>query len=319
MQITIRRLTIDGRFEPDAAETLSAIRLDDTAIRWIDLGGVIAGELIDRLRELQLPAAAVAELIDPASRFDVVVQENLVCFNMTAPAAWWGQDPTHAVVHVFVLDRLLVTAHADPLPQMRAALSGLTRLDPRLPNATFGLVASLARLFYVADGNFFHRLRLEASRMETELDTNVQDFRLDRLVQIERAVSRLSATWLDNETAIRRLSGLAIRALTTMAIDVMAEQARVFRDGVAELDHRLDKIHRHYESVIQAMTEKRLRVLTVISAVFLPLSLIAGIYGMNFVDMPQILVKHGYAIILGLMIVLGAAGVLYFHRQGWFR
>ena len=67
------------------------------------------------------------------------------------------------------------------------------------------------------------------------------------------------------------------------------------------------------------MTERRLRFLTVLSAVFLPLSLTAGIYGMNFANMPELQTSYGYEVILGLMVALGVAALLYFHRKGWFR
>ena len=70
---------------------------------------------------------------------------------------------------------------------------------------------------------------------------------------------------------------------------------------------------------MQAVTERRLRFLTVLSAVFLPLGLIAGIYGMNFANMPELQSKYGYELVLGLMVALGAAALLYFHRKGWFR
>ena len=159
--------------------------------------------------------------------------------------------------------------------------------------------------------------------MEAVLDGSVAAFRLDELIATERAASRVSETWLDNETAIRRMSGLALKALDVTErarmVDVLAERARVFRQSVVELDKRLDKSHRHYESIMQAVTERRLRFLTVLSSVFLPLGLIAGIYGMNFANMPELQSRYGYEVILGLMVALGAAALLYFYRKGWFR
>ena len=56
-----------------------------------------------------------------------------------------------------------------------------------------------------------------------------------------------------------------------------------------------------------------------ISAVFLPLSLIAGIYGMNFADMPELHFKYGYEVIVGFMIAVAAGALFYFSRTGWFR
>jgi magnesium transporter len=62
-----------------------------------------------------------------------------------------------------------------------------------------------------------------------------------------------------------------------------------------------------------------LRVLTVISAIFLPLTLLAGIYGMNFQHMPELDDPYSYYVILGLMFVIALGMLLFFYRRGWFK
>jgi magnesium transporter len=62
-----------------------------------------------------------------------------------------------------------------------------------------------------------------------------------------------------------------------------------------------------------------MRVLTIISATFLPLTLIAGIYGMNFTHMPELDESYAYFIVLGGMAIFAIAMALFFIRKGWFR
>ncbi len=57
---------------------------------------------------------------------------------------------------------------------------------------------------------------------------------------------------------------------------------------------------------------------SVISIIFLPLTLIAGIYGMNFKYMPELNLKWGYPAVLLIMIVVAASLVLYFKNKKWF-
>jgi magnesium transporter len=59
-------------------------------------------------------------------------------------------------------------------------------------------------------------------------------------------------------------------------------------------------------------------VLTVLSAVFLPLTLIAGIYGMNFEVMPELGYRFAYPLAIGSMVVLGLGMIAYFRSRGWF-
>jgi magnesium transporter len=62
-----------------------------------------------------------------------------------------------------------------------------------------------------------------------------------------------------------------------------------------------------------------LRVLTIISTIFIPLSFVAGIYGMNFDVMPELRWPYGYAFALGIMALIAGALLLYFWRKGWLR
>jgi magnesium transporter len=57
-----------------------------------------------------------------------------------------------------------------------------------------------------------------------------------------------------------------------------------------------------------------MKVLTIITTIFMPLSFIASIYGMNFEHMPELQSRWGYPAVLGLMAITGS-GMLYFFKQ----
>ena len=79
-----------------------------------------------------------------------------------------------------------------------------------------------------------------------------------------------------------------------------------------------------YMSVMSNRMNEIMRVLTVISTIFMPLSFIAGVYGMNFNtarspwNMPELNWAWGYAFSLVLMAATAAGLLYYFRRQGWF-
>lgn len=70
-------------------------------------------------------------------------------------------------------------------------------------------------------------------------------------------------------------------------------------------------------AVVANKTNDVMKTLAVLSAIVLPLSLIAGIYGMNFENMPELRTPNGYFITLGIMAAVAAALLLYFWRRGW--
>ncbi|MBL9140854.1 MAG: magnesium/cobalt transporter CorA [Phycisphaerae bacterium] len=61
------------------------------------------------------------------------------------------------------------------------------------------------------------------------------------------------------------------------------------------------------------------KVLTIIATIFIPLGFIAGVYGMNFEDMPELHWKYGYIYCLTLMGLTAGAFMVYFWRKGWLR
>ncbi len=76
-------------------------------------------------------------------------------------------------------------------------------------------------------------------------------------------------------------------------------------------------IQLHFSAVAHS-TNQIINRLTVISAVFLPLSLLAGIWGMNFVYMPETQLRYGYFMALGVLASIGVGLLVAFKRRGFF-
>ena len=72
-----------------------------------------------------------------------------------------------------------------------------------------------------------------------------------------------------------------------------------------------------YLSVVANRTNEIMKVLTIFSAILLPMNFIAGIYGMNFAHMPELTWRYGYLWAVGLMFVVAAVMLVWFGRRGW--
>lgn len=82
---------------------------------------------------------------------------------------------------------------------------------------------------------------------------------------------------------------------------------------------KLDYILQRYANVLQQKANARLNTLTIVQAIFVPLTFLAGIYGMNFVNMPELETQSGYFYMLGIMGIIGLGGLYLFYRNGWFK
>lgn len=73
-----------------------------------------------------------------------------------------------------------------------------------------------------------------------------------------------------------------------------------------------------YLSSISHRMNQVMKVLTLISTIFIPLTFIAGVYGMNFKYMPELEFRSGYYIIISLMIIMAGCMLVYFKKKNWF-
>ena len=80
----------------------------------------------------------------------------------------------------------------------------------------------------------------------------------------------------------------------------------------------LDSASSFYFSSQSHRMNEIMKILTAVSVIFMPLTFIVGIYGMNFDVMPELRFKYSYFIVLGLMFLLVLAMVYYFKKKKWF-
>lgn len=87
----------------------------------------------------------------------------------------------------------------------------------------------------------------------------------------------------------------------------MVEACREAASGLMDL----------YMSVQGQRMNEIMKVLTMIATIFIPLSFVAGLYGMNFDGMPELHWRYGYPVALGIMLLAALVMVRYFRRKGW--
>ncbi|HET8793371.1 MAG TPA: magnesium transporter CorA family protein [Nitrososphaeraceae archaeon] len=89
------------------------------------------------------------------------------------------------------------------------------------------------------------------------------------------------------------------------------------RNDIENMHQRVISLRETHNSSLSANLNETIRTLTVIATVVLPLTLITGIYGMNFKFMPELTSPFGYYYALGLIAAIGGGMIYYFKRKRW--
>jgi len=101
-------------------------------------------------------------------------------------------------------------------------------------------------------------------------------------------------------------------------IQDLVSEAEIAQRGVYRLESRVNDLYNDYQMAGSDRVEKRLRFLTIVSMITLPLGLIAGLLGMNVGGVPGISFHFSFLMVVVLMIIIVLIQYWYFKRNGWF-
>lgn len=153
------------------------------------------------------------------------------------------------------------------------------------------------------------------------IDEDPDEVVLSEIISVKREIGQLTNVAEDQYNML----GFVPKIMWTEDSKVLKEELMEQIHGLAHLKNsleriegRVDIIHSHYQLILQERSSKRLSILTVVQSIFVPLSFLTGIYGLNFLFTPQIDWHYGYYILLGLMICLPVIQLWLFKRSGWF-
>ena len=157
-------------------------------------------------------------------------------------------------------------------------------------------------------------------KLEDELIAAPTTQTLQRIYELRRIASDLRRYMWPLREVIFKLS----RETEEFFNDTTQLYLRDLHDHVIQVS---DQVETHRESIsamvdiyLSSLSNKMnevMKVLTVISTIFIPATLLASIYSMNFTYMPELMWAHSYPILLLSMVLLGVSLLIIFRRKGW--
>ncbi|MBW8189641.1 magnesium transporter CorA family protein [Neiella marina] len=221
----------------------------------------------------------------------------------------------------FVGDRILITRRTEPSFGVEAMWQ-----DEKLNHYVQSPALLLSKIMNASAIRYTESI-LEAedeiSDLEDAMLTRSNDELMHRLILLKSHLRKLHRIKSYHAKMVRQiLTG----DVNHFAIDD-AEIKHSFRD-VFDKFERLESLTAMYYDLCGDLIEgyislsshqlnKTMQLLTVVSAIFVPLTFIAGIYGMNFEHIPELSFKYGYFILWGFMLLVASGLLVLFRRKRW--
>ena len=156
--------------------------------------------------------------------------------------------------------------------------------------------------------------------LETDVVERTSTDIVPRIFRLKRALQRVRRTAMHQREVLQRLSRGEFEQIPERALpffrDIHDHFVRVvdLAEGNREL---LSAALDAYLSQTSNRMNEVMKTLALVSTIMLPLTFIAGVYGMNFDHMPELHWRYGYAFALGLMAVVGSGMALWFRHKKW--
>ena len=224
-------------------------------------------------------------------------------------------------IAAFLGKNFLVTAHRRPLRTVDDVCNRLHSGDRRLIERGMDFLL-YAIVDAMVDAHFplLEQIEEAVDDLQDRIFENADDMHLDELLHLKRDINVMRRHSLPQRELLNQISRGDARFVQREHLiyfrDVYDHMFRIGETIDVDRDQMTGTMDA-YLSVVANRTNEIMKVLTIFSAIMLPLSLIAGIYGMNFEHLPELKWVYGYPFALGLMLFVAVVMLGLFARRGW--
>jgi magnesium transporter len=292
--------------------------------RWVDLVDPAEAELVAVARELGFHPAVVQDSLDPEhlpkiERFDGRTFVIVRAFDEGCGDDAVTVQEVSRKVAIFLAEGTMVSVHRRDQPYLLALqerwAAASASPGPCQPDLLVDLVGAAVETF----GRPLERAEDRLDALEERLFSRPEPTAdLEELHFLKRRISSFKRLLWHSLAVIQRLPDQPVGRHAALFQDLheTAESYYFYADELLESANNLLSLQL---SLASHRTSDVMRVLTIFSVFFLPLTFLVGVYGMNFRHLPELQWRWGYAMIWGVMLVVTALIYSWFKRRGWMR
>jgi Mg2+ and Co2+ transporter CorA len=286
---------------------------------WFDLEDAKPEEILDFLAPLGLHPVMMKRCSDAVNMPGVISYDGAILLEFPVALNLDSSDPTYLTL--VLRGSVLVTIRSCPMSAIKELVNDITADKTpsisHLIQIVYLILDELTDLSVQAETE----ARDKTLNIAKNLAENPAKFEVSVLASLRWQVEKLISLIENQLYCVTGLDSSDNEALVephrkAYVKDLLSE-LEIAQMGIQRLETRVNGLYDSYQAIGNSRVEKRLRILTIISAITLPFSLIAGLLGMNVGGLPATQDSNGFIIVIFLMAVIGVVELWYFKRKGW--
>jgi magnesium transporter len=235
-------------------------------------------------------------------------------------AASTAENVDAVELDAFVGARFLVTHHSQASRSVAAVVETVLKSGLPLRRGPSSVLHALLDRQVEGLEEVLDDVEERIASLEDAVFERPANTRIASVLTLKRSILKLRR-WMSKQRDVllrlgRREFALIDQGDGMMFRDVYDHLVRI-NDLLENFREMLTSIQEAHLAVTSNRLNEIMKFLTLYTAVLMPLTVIAGIYGMNFQHMPELAWPWGYPVALGLMVAVAGGVLLYFRRRGW--
>lgn len=285
---------------------------------WIDVTNPSETELLELANKYKLHPNAVQDCLEPdhLPKFEETGNSNFIVLRVYDIQQTTDADTIQEVtrkIAIFIIADKLITVHRTVQPLLLEVQKKF--VDTEKCEDKHQLLLHILNASFLSYDTPADKLAAEIDFYETRIFLrNKLPNLLKNLYHIKRKVSVIRRILtLSKDITNRVEEGFKKDAMYREMRDNFVQQITIYD----QLNEDINNLLSLYLSISGQRTNEVIRVLTIFSVFFMPLTFIVGIYGMNFDSIPELHWKHGYLFSIVMMVLVTLVIYLWFKRKKW--
>ena len=291
---------------------------DKNSVIWIDMLLPTIEEIraVENMFDMHFPTKQESEEIELSSRY---WEEN----NRIEINSYFlindNNSPFNETVSFILQGNLLISVRYKKLESFNTFTKKLL-ISPREFKTGYSIFCQIIDIRIDADADTIENLSKEITKIRKHVFTDYSNDDEEILEKIS-TFEDLNMKIRENLTDKQRILSSLLKS--QKFIDDKHELPVMLKDIKSLIDHtnfnfeRLDYLQNIFIGILSIEQNKVIKIFTIVNVIFLPPTLIASIYGMNFDFIPELHWEYGYLVSIVFMIVASITPILIFKKKGW--
>ncbi len=296
---------------------------DRTLNHWIDIRGLQDTALIERIgQKFHIHALALEDILDVDQRPKMDEYEEGIFITLLALKLDKEDGALHKEqVTIYFGKNFLITFQEDADDFLQPIQERMYQKKGRIrQRGTDYLAYSI--IDYVVDHYYLALDHIEKKLSEIDESLHIENSTISRKVlhDLKIQIIRIRKSIYPMREVINkyiRSENPLIHSDTDIYLRDLADHSFQISDMSETYQDMINSLHDLYQTEISNRMNGVMKILTVISTIFIPLNFMASIYGMNFEHMPELKTRYGYFLVLGLMLIVALSFLYYFRKKKW--